>query len=175
MTIHKLTENLWQIDFSLFGSCVYLFKYKGKNILVDTGARWNSLELKKSLEELKTPPEKIDILVLTHNHFDHVGNISLFKTAKIYGHKLDFSKKDHVLDISGFKLEGMQIIETPGHSKGGLCLWFPKEKILFSGDTLFHRGIIGRTDIPGANAGDMRESLSKLTKLDFKILCPGHI
>jgi len=50
-----------------------------------------------------------------------------------------------------------------------------KEKILFSGDTLFEKGIIGRTDIPGSNASDMRESLQKLTRLDFKTLCPGHV
>lgn len=174
MTITKLAENLWQIDFSLFGSCVYLFKYKKKNIIVDTGAKWNILELKKFLEELKTPAEKVDLVILTHNHFDHVGNISLFKNAKIYGSKEDFSK-ERVLDIQELKLEAMQIIETPGHSKGGICLWFPQEKILFSGDTLFERGIIGRTDIPGSNPGDMRKSLEKLTKLDFKILCPGHI
>ena len=67
------------------------------------------------------------------------------------------------------------MIETPGHSRGGICLWFPKEKILFSGDTLFEKGIIGRTDIPGSNASDMRESLQKLTRLDFKTLCPGHV
>lgn len=175
MTIHKLAENLWQIDFSLFGSCVYLLKHRGKNILVDTGAKWNLPELKKYLEELKIPVEKVDIVILTHNHFDHTGNIGLFKNAKIYGHKLDFQKKDNVLGINELKLGGMQIIETPGHSKGGICLWFPKEKFLFSGDTLFERGIIGRTDIPGSNPGDMRKSLEKLTKLDFKILCSGHI
>ncbi|VVB79538.1 Hydroxyacylglutathione hydrolase [uncultured archaeon] len=175
MTIHKLAENLWQIDFSLFGSCVYLFKYKKKNILVDTGAKWNFLELKKSLEELKTPAEKIDLVILTHGHFDHVGNISLFKNAKIYGSDKDFSRKENILDIKELNLPGVVLIETPGHSKGGVCLWFPKEKILFSGDTLFHRGIIGRTDIPGSNPSDMRKSLEKLTKLDFKILCPCHI
>lgn len=175
MAVHELTKNLWQMDFFLFGGCVYLFKYQKKNIIIDTGAKWNLLELKRFLEELKTPAEKIDLVILTHNHFDHVGNISLFKNAKVYGSKEDFSRKDNILDIKELKLEEMQLIETPGHSRGGICLWFPKDKILFSGDTLFHRGIIGRTDIPGSNPSDMRKSLEKLTKLDFKLLCPGHI
>jgi glyoxylase-like metal-dependent hydrolase (beta-lactamase superfamily II) len=174
MPITKLTTDLWEMDFSLFGSCVYLFKYKNKNIIIDTGSRWNRSELLKFLEELKTPVEKIDLVILTHNHFDHVGNISLFNNSKIYGSKKDFSS-EKILNISKLKLEGMQVVETPGHSRGGICLWFPKERILFSGDTLFEKGISGRTDIPGSNSSDMRESLSKLTKLDFKFLCPGHV
>jgi len=174
MSITKLTENLYQFDFSRFGSCVYLFKYHGKNIVFDTGAKWNRSELIKFLEELKTPVEKIDIVILTHNHFDHTGNFSVFKNAKVYGSKKDFPK-EKIIDIKKLKIKGMKMIETPGHSRGGICLWFPKEKILFSGDTLFEKGIIGRTDIPGSNASDMRESLQKLTRLDFKTLCPGHV
>lgn len=174
MPITKLSKNLWRFEFSMFGCCVYLFKHDGKNILFDTGAKWNSLELKKFLIELETPPEKIHILILTHDHFDHVGNISLFQNAKIYASKTDFPT-EKFLDVKTLKLTEMKLIETPGHTKGGICLWFPKEKILFSGDTLFHHGVFGRTDFPGGSASEMRESLSKLTKLNFKILCCGHV
>lgn len=175
MAIIRLADNLWQFNFSLFGSCVYLFKHSGKNIIIDTGSKWNKKELLKFLKELKLSPEEIDIVVLTHKHFDHTGNISLFKNAKIYGSKKDFPKNKKILDINELNLSGMNLIETPGHSRGGICLYFPKEKILFSGDTLFHKGITGRTDLPGSSAEEMRNSLEKLTKLEIKILCPGHI
>lgn len=174
MPINQLAENLWQFNFSMFGSCVYLFKYENKNIIIDTGARWNRSELLKFLEELKISHEKIDIVILTHKHWDHIGNISLFENSKIYGSKKDFSS-EKILDINNLKISGLHVIETPGHSRGGICLWFPNEKILFSGDTLFEHGIFGRTDLPGASASEMRNSLQKLTKLDFKILCPGHV
>lgn len=173
--ITQLTKNLWRFDFSLFGSCVYLFKYDEKILVFDTSSRWNKTELLNFLAEIGISPDQINSVIITHKHFDHVGNISLFKNVKIYGNKKDFPKNKDILDIKKLKIQGMKLIETPGHSKGGICLWFPKEKILFSGDTLFHRGIIGRTDLPGSSPEEMRKSLGKLTKLDFKILCPGHV
>jgi len=173
MPIKKLTKNIYRFEFSRFGSRVYLLFHDGKNIIIDTGSRWNRSELLKFLEELKLPSGKIDFVILTHNHFDHVGNISIFKNAKIYGSKRDF-KKTEIIDAKKLKLKGAKVIETPGHSRGGICLWFPKEKILFSGDTLFHHGIIGRTDLPGSNDDEMEKSLEKLKQLDIKLLCPGH-
>jgi len=50
----------------------------------------------------------------------------------------------------------------------------PKEKILFSGDTIFHRGTIGRTDLPTSLPKEMDKSLKKLAKYKYDILCPGH-
>jgi glyoxylase-like metal-dependent hydrolase (beta-lactamase superfamily II) len=66
------------------------------------------------------------------------------------------------------------IIETPGHSPGGVAFHFPEEKALFSGDSLF-RGSIGRSDLPGANPADLVNSLKKLLTLpdDTAVYC-GH-
>lgn len=172
--IKNLTSNLWRITFSRFGSCVYIYKLKEGIIMIDTGARWNRKELLEELKNLKLNPEDIDSIILTHNHFDHTGNWILFKNAKIYGSNNDFKNKK-ISDIQKLKLSGMELIETPGHSKGGICLWFPKQKILFSGDTFFGHGIYGRTDLPGSSPRQMRKSLENLYKLDYKILCPGHV
>ncbi|HMP90334.1 MAG TPA: MBL fold metallo-hydrolase [Kiritimatiellia bacterium] len=67
-----------------------------------------------------------------------------------------------------------RVIETPGHSPGGVAFYFPDEKVLFSGDNLF-RGSIGRSDLPGANPELLAESLQKLLKLpdDTRVFC-GH-
>ena len=168
--ISKIKENIWRLKFKRFGSYVYLIKLKEKNILIDTGALWNRSEILEDLEELKLTPEDIHILILTHNHPDHIGNISLFLNSKVYGSEKDFGK--NLLDPKKLKIKELKIIETPGHSKGGICILY--KDVLFSGDTLFHRNTLGRTDLPGSSEKEMQESLKKIAKIKFKTLCPGH-
>lgn len=71
-------------------------------------------------------------------------------------------------------IPGCEIIETPGHTPGSVCLYWPEEKILLSGDTLFRMGY-GRTDLPGGDMMQLIESLRHLFALpaDVKV-CPGH-
>ena len=66
----------------------------------------------------------------------------------------------------------LKVIETPGHSKGSLCLY--ADGVLFSGDTLF-AGTYGRTDIPGGSDDDIQGSIARLMELpDDTIVYPGH-
>lgn len=168
--IRKITKNVHQISFKAFGSYVYLIKIEDKNILIDTSSPKNSNELISHLHELNLSPNAIDIVILTHNHWDHTGGIDLFQKAKFYASKKDFGENFH--DIHTLKIPEFKIINTPGHSKGGICILY--KDILFSGDTLFHQGTIGRTDLPGSSETEMQKSLEKISKLKFKILCPGH-
>jgi len=171
--IQKIKPNIWQIGFKAFSSYVYLLKLDRKNILIDTGSRSAKEELIESLKKLKLKPEDIGIILLTHNHWDHTENLDLFKKAKVYGHKKGFPEDKNILDINKLKLKEIEIIETPGHSPGDVCFYIPKEKILFSGDVIFHKGYIGRTDFPSSIPHKMQDSLDKLKKLDYKILLPG--
>ena len=67
-----------------------------------------------------------------------------------------------------------RVILTPGHTPGGLCLYFDQEKLLLSGDTLF-AGSVGRTDLPGGDRGTLKRSLAKLLLLpDDTQVIPGH-
>ena len=67
-----------------------------------------------------------------------------------------------------------QIIHTPGHTPGSISLYWPEEKVLLSGDTLFQMGY-GRTDLPGGNMGQLIESLEHLFTLPADTLVyPGH-
>ena len=77
-------------------------------------------------------------------------------------------------------LEGLEVIETPGHTPGGVCYYFPPSSSLFphplllSGDTLF-AGSVGRTDLPGGDMATLMKSLEKLTALpDDTLVIPGH-
>ena len=87
-----------------------------------------------------------------------------------------------------FEISNFQLLETPGHTPGSVCLYFPKSPItnhqspipnyqspiLFSGDTLFHMGY-GRTDLPGGNYSQFMNSLDLLLALPPEtVVYPGH-
>lgn len=144
---------------------------------------------------------KLDIvhIYLTHSHFDHIADAALLKRetdATVYVHPLDAENlrnpgsdlipfpmaippvvpdeffQDN-MDIMLGKLV-LQVIHTPGHSPGGVVLFFPKEKTLFSGDTLF-KGSIGTISLPSANPKDMWRSLKKIAGFPGDTLVyPGH-
>lgn len=68
----------------------------------------------------------------------------------------------------------LQCLETPGHTPGSCCLLFPESGILIAGDTLF-KGSCGRTDFPGGNPQQLKESLNKLKQLPDDVrVYPGH-
>jgi glyoxylase-like metal-dependent hydrolase (beta-lactamase superfamily II) len=67
-----------------------------------------------------------------------------------------------------------QTLETPGHTRGGVCYYFEDEKVIFTGDTLF-KGTCGRTDLPGGDGRVLAQSLKKLAALpDDVIVYAGH-
>ncbi|HLD54684.1 MAG TPA: MBL fold metallo-hydrolase [Candidatus Nanoarchaeia archaeon] len=163
--IQKIKENVWKIIFEKnFGSCVYFLKTDNKNILIDTGSKENENELKEYLKKIGSSPAKIDVVLLTHDHWDHLGNIGLFTEAEIY----------HPIELKNYlpEIKTIKIIKTPGHTRDSVCFLY--ENILFSGDTLFDDGYIGRTDFPESEPEKMQESLKILKKINYDILCPGH-
>lgn len=140
-------------------------------------------------------------LFLTHGHYDHIEGLNELKTPQrfpiyiskadyrcLYSPKYNLSSylgdqliikddlkvneiEDSHLKVGDFELE---VIETPFHTEGSVCYLFKEEKILFSGDTLFHLGI-GRMDLPGNDSKEVNRSLDKLKGLDPLIkVYPGH-
>lgn len=147
---------------------------------------------------------KLEYIVCTHNHNDHLIALpELVKEtgAKVVAHVADcdiiesgqpgyFGNWDAVAPVhvdvkvkdgDTIKLGSLEfeVIHTPGHTKGGMCLYLEgfdgKPGILFSGDTLF-RGATGRVDFEGGSAKEMRASLrTKLAPLpNDTIVFPGH-
>ncbi len=87
--------------------------------------------------------------------------------AKFLDFEPDRTLKDkETLDLGDVKLK---VIHTPGHTPGSICLYEPRSKSLFSGDTVFPFGSVGRTDLPGGDAKEIIHSIKRL-----KILYPGH-
>ena len=170
---------------------VYLL-LKPEPTLIDTGSL---LESEKIINQIKKiiDPDKIKNVLLTHLHYDHAGNTKYFKNAKIYASKdeiADFKSHSEYFffeypapkDLSRVKplpkeeILDLKIISCPGHTRGGVSFLDEKNKLLFSGDTLFQNGI-GRTDLPNSLPGKMNESVEKLAKLvsdEGYNLMPGH-
>ncbi len=179
-------------------SCnAFLLKGEKKNVLVDSGLQSEAKSLRFSVMETGLKPSDISLVLHTHCHADHFSADFLFEKAKVRMHKGDaaflasedpvataarafginffpkissFFRKSETINLGAFKLK---VLFTPGHTAGSVCFLEQKNKILFSGDTLFNAGV-GRTDLPGGNAKQLLASLELLEKTDFEILCPGH-
>jgi glyoxylase-like metal-dependent hydrolase (beta-lactamase superfamily II) len=159
--IKNIIDDVYQLNFKNFGSCVYIIK-KQENIMIDTSSKINAEELLEDLKKIKMDLRDINLILLTHSHYDHIENIELFPNARVF-------KKENLNELNEPEIT---VINTPGHTKDSVCFLY--KNILFSGDTLFNNGI-GRTDLPESVPNKMKESLDRLKQLKYEILCPGHI
>jgi len=138
-------------------------------------------ESKPIISFLEKKRLKLNYILNTHHHFDHIGgNIELKKkyNAKVVGFEndknripgIDITVKDK--EIWSFGNATVKILHIPGHTLGHICFFFEKEKIIFTGDTLFSLGC-GR--IFEGDHKQMLNSLNKIKKLpkETKIYC-GH-
>jgi glyoxylase-like metal-dependent hydrolase (beta-lactamase superfamily II) len=69
--------------------------------------------------------------------------------------------------------ETFQVLHTPGHSPGHLCLYWPRHKALFAGDLVFAQGV-GRVDFPGGDGAALKQSLQRVAQLDLEWVLTGH-
>jgi len=186
----KKIGNVTLIDLSDSDSNIYVIG----NMVIDSGTGFNFNRLMSIFSAMKKDIASIEWVVNTHGHFDHIGGNGYFLNAKIAIHELEASileNGDNDMSFSEFfngqvhprtvdrklkegdEINGFKVIHTPGHSLGSICLYDEKEKILFSGDTVFAEGV-GRTDLPGGSQEDMKKSLERLKGLEIAKLLPGH-
>lgn len=86
----------------------------------------------------------------------------------------DFYLKEGELSLGqGERKLILQVLHTPGHTPGSLCFYWPKNKVLITGDVLFYGGV-GRTDLPGGDGKELRRSIQRLSELDVEYILPGH-
>jgi hydroxyacylglutathione hydrolase len=138
-------------------------------------------EARPILQALAEKGWKLTTLLITHKHADHVGGIKQLKEimgCKTYGPKAearDIPELDESLtegDSITFAGHPIEIIETPGHTSGHISYYWPEDKLLFAGDTLF---VIGSGRLFEGTPAQMWQSLNKLMALpdDTKLYC-GH-
>jgi hydroxyacylglutathione hydrolase len=127
---------------------------------------------------------KVDLVVNTHGHFDHVGGDWALKEqgAVLCLHRLDLDFVDRFFPghpaFDRYLAEGdrvaevLRVLHTPGHSPGSVVL--ASDGVLFCGDLLF-AGSIGRTDLPGGSERAMAQSLARIADLEGEYtVYPGH-
>ena len=180
--------------------CYVAWDETGTCVFIDPGCYGDRelQRLKDFVADNQLHPAKI---LLTHGHFDHIlGVEDVARTWAIdaWIHPADheqmvrsgewcaqlrlafkpYSGTLHDIadgDIISFGETELKVIETPGHTQGGVCFLCEKEQVLFAGDTLF-AGSIGRTDHPGGDYDQLIASIDrKLMSLDGDIkVLPGH-
>jgi glyoxylase-like metal-dependent hydrolase (beta-lactamase superfamily II) len=171
----------------------YIIQLEKKVMVIDPGA-----EAKKIISLMDSKNLKPDFILNTHGHFDHIGAVKAIQEkygiefyidpgdeeivtnpvkngSSIFGQNNLSLNTYHLIDESVIKFlagNGIEIINTPGHSPG--CIVLKIGENLFTGDLIF-RGSIGRTDLAGGSMHDMKKSLLKIKGMEgfFKIF-PGH-
>ncbi len=151
----------------------------------------------QTIQELKLIPKYI---INTHGHIDHIcaidavsdvypvplaihpADVPMYtdeRTASMFGRKAPLVKRKpdillHEGDRITFGTLALEVVHTPGHTPGGICL-ISRPYCVFSGDTLFQRGI-GRTDLPGGNYAELIQSIrNKLYPLEEDLVVfSGH-
>lgn len=164
-------------------------------IIIDPGGASEEI-----IDEAGKLGAKVKYIINTHFHPDHIAENAILsdmtgapitihqKDAPMLGGKFEnFARKYQMTILGGMPgkiLKGgermkigrteFEIIHVPGHTPGAICIFFPKEAVIFTGDTLFANAI-GRTDLSESLPQDMITSLQKLLDLpDNVTVYPGH-
>ncbi len=139
----------------------------------------------------------LKLIVSTHGHWDHIGDnaaVAAHTGANIAVHPADRERLTDPRPLNApfpippsvpavelaeggvirFGEVRLEVLHTPGHTAGSVCLLAPDAAVLFSGDTLFEGGW-GRVDLPGGEPAEMVASIARLSRLDDRLgVLPGH-
>ncbi|MEM2974435.1 MAG: MBL fold metallo-hydrolase [Candidatus Micrarchaeia archaeon] len=192
MEMLEITDNMCYIHGSDYCSNIYILRDNDSTIVIDTGDGDMKID------------EKVDYCFLTHGHMDHTGgaqekwNVFLRDEEKRFDNKFPYHIPKFFTPLNAQHMRigqfDFEFIHTPGHTPGSICIWEKRRNILFTGDTLFADGWVGRTDMLGGDYRELESSLKMLfarftktgnqkiifpfnmEKLGLTIdwLCPGH-
>ncbi len=166
-------------------------------LLIDPGHRHRIESLVDRIRGDGVDPARLKLIICTHAHPDHfegaealrdksvkvamsrqeedyveeIGRITYTQQGlAMPDYHVDFHLKDGDLVLGRHQF---QILLTPGHSPGGLSIYWPRYKVLVTGDVVFAQGV-GRVDFPGGDAKALEQSVERLEKLPVELLIPGH-
>jgi hydroxyacylglutathione hydrolase len=184
----QAAENVYQIRFKNRAANAYLVRGRSRTIMIDVGLSSNYPALVECLNHLGCPPDKIDMVILSHEHLDHIGAAWHFNESRtiIAAHRLaankimlrdDFSmlrkmfnepnvpidvdiwlEEGNLFDLGDFRLN---VMYTPGHTSACISLFDQDKGLLFAADTLMPGGVMGGVFGSGS-ISDYIQSLERL-------------
>jgi len=166
-------------------------------VLVDTSADADAGKVLDYLSNIRVKPKDLSTIFITHTHPDHVGGLAAIKhssPAKVAAHKIeaDFIARKRVYDgpsgpqhhpgtpvdvllDDGQKIDGLEVIFTPGHTRGSISILDPSRSLLIAGDAARNESGLGPMDDRyNVDPKQHRESIKKLAKLHFDNAIFGH-
>ena len=192
-------QDVYQIRFKNRAANAYLIRGSKRTIMIDVGLSSNFPYLLECLRHLDIEPSDLDMIVLSHEHLDHIGAAFHFSGKTIIAaHRLaankimlrdDFSmlrkmfnepdvpididiwlEEGNLIDLGNFRLT---VMYTPGHTSACISLFDPDKGLLFAADTLMPGGVMGGVFGSGS-ISDYIQSLERLRGLNSRILLSGH-
>jgi len=190
----KLSRSIHLVDNSLAN--VYIVTTNKGYLIIDAGVPENFIRVISYLRKNNFSLEKCLGIIITHYHSDHTGCLADLKEmlkTKVFAHKeeapfisgkaklprgREFKHTDVDVEVNdGDLIYGLQVIHTPGHTPGSICLYYPAEKALFIGDLIVNENNI-LTEIPTQYSLDPeknREAIKHVYEVvDFELLLPSH-
>ena len=167
-------------------------------IVIDTGMKGGAKRIINYIKNLGRGPDEVSMVVHTHYHTDHTGGA--FELKHVTGAKLAIHEKDNeflsgdkkglsipFMDISpvkadvllkkGDKIGDFEVLHTPGHTPGSICLYNQDRGIIFTGDAV-QCGFLGGITTPyrmfSWDIKKVKESIKKISELEFNVMLPGH-
>ncbi|MDS0258730.1 MBL fold metallo-hydrolase [Haloarcula sp. S1CR25-12] len=148
-----------------------------RRVLVDVGNEFDVVSL------VRDHVDDLDAVVLTHTHYDHVGNLPAVVEAfdvDVWGYDTAQEGVDHALDDDGTVRLGdheYRALHTPGHKNDHVCLYSADAGVLFAGDLVFANGSFGRTDLEEGDRDLLVESIGRVLDTvseDLAAMHTGH-
>jgi len=166
-------------------------------VLIDTSADADAGKIMDYLSKIRVKPKDLSTIFITHTHPDHVGGLAAIKhgsPAKVAAHRIeaDFIARKRVYDgppgvqrhpgthvdvmlDDGQKHDGLEVIFTPGHTRGSISLLDATRSLLIAGDAANNESGLGPMDDRyNVDPKQHRESIKKLAKLSFDTAIFGH-
>lgn len=198
-TLFQAAPDVYQVRFKNRAANAYVIIGRKRTIMIDVGLSSNYPDLLACLHHIGVVPDRIDMVVLSHEHLDHIGAAHYFEgRTYIAAHRLaankimlrdDFSmlrkmfnepnvpinidiwlEEGNVIDLGNFRLD---VMYTPGHTSACITLFDADKGLLFAADTLMPGGVMGGVFGSGSIA-DYIQSLERIKGLNSKILLSGH-
>lgn len=165
--------------FNPYRECTYVVSSEREAVIIDPGM-YGEAEDMRCLEYLKINDLTPMLILITHTHPDHICGIETlqrnFPGITVMGESYPVStvysfpfNRDGFIEMV-YLPQPVYVIHTPGHKSDSVCYFFPEERVLFTGDTLFCESV-GRTDLPGSSNNQLIASLDKLKKKETYVAC----